>query len=109
MSGPSTTRLRRPFLSSRDRTDEIGRWPKRCTSSSRCHVEVFVDTPVDECGRVTRKGLYAKARAGLIPEFTGVSDPYEEPDDADLVLDTSGRDVDDCADEVLALVRDQIC
>ena len=50
---------------------------------------VHVATPLVECERRDLKGLYAKARAGLIPEFTGVSDPYEEPDDADLRVDTS--------------------
>ena len=50
---------------------------------------VYVSTPVDVCAARDRKGLYAKARAGLITGFTGVSDPYEEPRDADLVLDTS--------------------
>ena len=50
---------------------------------------VHVATPLEECERRDRKGLYAKARAGLIPEFTGISDPYEEPDDADLVIDTT--------------------
>lgn len=70
---------------------------------------IHVATPLAECERRDRKGLYAKARAGVIAEFTGISDPYEEPDDADLVLDTTDRDVDDCADEVLALVGTQIC
>ena len=46
-------------------------------------------TPAEVCEARDRKGLYAKARAGLIDHFTGVSDPYEEPDDADLVIDTS--------------------
>jgi len=50
---------------------------------------VYVSTPVDVCAARDRKGLYAKARAGLIEGFTGVNDPYEEPRDADLVLDTS--------------------
>jgi sulfate adenylyltransferase len=50
---------------------------------------VYVSTPVEVCEARDRKGLYAKARAGLIKEFTGVTDPYEEPRDADLVLDTS--------------------
>lgn len=72
-------------------------------------VLIHVATPLAECERRDRKGLYAKARAGLIPEFTGISDPYEEPDDANLVLDTTGRGIDDCADEVLAVVRAQIC
>jgi len=50
---------------------------------------VYVATPLDVCAARDRKGLYAKARAGLIDGLTGVSDPYEEPSDADLVLDTS--------------------
>lgn len=52
-------------------------------------VLVHVATPLDECERRDVKGLYAQARAGLIPEFTGVSDPYEEPTDAELTIDTT--------------------
>jgi adenylyl-sulfate kinase len=52
-------------------------------------VEVHVATPVEECERRDVKGLYAKARAGVIPEFTGVSDPYEEPHDPELRIETS--------------------
>jgi sulfate adenylyltransferase len=50
--------------------------------------EVHVATPIEECENRDRKGLYAKARAGLIKEFTGVSDPYEVPERAELVIDT---------------------
>jgi sulfate adenylyltransferase len=50
---------------------------------------IYVATPAEVCEARDRKGLYAKARAGLIDHFTGVSDPYEEPDDADLIIDTS--------------------
>jgi sulfate adenylyltransferase len=50
---------------------------------------VHVATPLEVCETRDRKGLYAKARAGIIGSFTGISDPYEEPDDADLVIDTS--------------------
>ena len=53
-------------------------------------VLVHVSTPLAECERRDRKGLYAKARAGLIPEFNGISDPYG-PTDADLVIDTHQR------------------
>ena len=67
-------------------------------------VLVHVATPLEECERRDRKGLYAKARAGEIPEFTGISSPYEEPDDADVRIDTTGRDVRDCLDEVLAVL-----
>jgi sulfate adenylyltransferase len=50
---------------------------------------VHVATPLEICEQRDRKGLYARARAGLVPEFTGVSDPYEEPADADLAVDTT--------------------
>ena len=67
-------------------------------------VLVHVSTPLAECERRDRKGLYAKARAGLIPEFTGISDPYEEPTDADLVIDTTDVPVHDAVSQVLALL-----
>jgi sulfate adenylyltransferase len=62
---------------------------------------VHVATPLEECERRDRKGLYAKARRGEIPDFTGISSPYEEPADADLRIDTTGRTIEDCRDEVL--------
>jgi len=65
---------------------------------------VYVSTPVDVCAARDRKGLYAKARAGLIAGFTGVSDPYEEPRDADLVLDTSVMTRQEAVDAVLKLL-----
>ena len=65
-------------------------------------VLVHVATPLAECERRDRKGLYAKARRGEIPEFTGISDPYEVPEDADLAIDTTGRTIDSCVDEVMA-------
>ncbi|POM27137.1 putative bifunctional SAT/APS kinase [Actinomadura rubteroloni] len=65
---------------------------------------VHVATPLEECERRDRKGLYAKARAGLIPEFTGISDPYEAPSDASLTLDTTGLTADEAVERVLALL-----
>ncbi|GGD07084.1 adenylyl-sulfate kinase [Nocardioides daphniae] len=62
---------------------------------------VHVATPVEECERRDRKGLYAKARRGEIPEFTGISSPYEAPDDASVVVDTTGRSVEDALDDVI--------
>jgi sulfate adenylyltransferase len=50
---------------------------------------VWVSTPLEVCEARDRKGLYAKARAGIIKDFTGISDPYEEPGDADVVIDTT--------------------
>ena len=65
---------------------------------------IHVATPLAECERRDRKGLYAKARAGQIKEFTGISDPYEEPDDADLVLDTTDMTVEEAVGAVLDLL-----
>jgi sulfate adenylyltransferase len=65
---------------------------------------IHVATPVDVCEARDRKGLYAKARAGLIDHFTGVSDPYEEPTDADLVLDTSTMTRQESVDAILSLL-----
>jgi sulfate adenylyltransferase len=66
---------------------------------------VHVATPLAVCEQRDRKGLYARARAGLIPQFTGISDPYEEPDDAELVVDTSTEPLDECLDRLLAALR----
>ncbi len=65
-------------------------------------VLVHVATPLEECERRDRKGLYAKARAGEIPEFTGISSPYEEPEDATVSVDTTGRTIEDALSDVLA-------
>jgi sulfate adenylyltransferase len=67
-------------------------------------VLVHVATPLAVCEERDRKGLYAKARAGLITGFTGISDPYEEPTDADLVVDTSVGSRRDAVAAVLALL-----
>ena len=69
-------------------------------------VLVHVATSLEECERRDRKGLYAKARAGVIPEFTGISDPYEAPTDAEVVVQTEGRTVEACTEEVLHHLRD---
>lgn len=64
-------------------------------------IEVHVATTVEECERRDRKGLYALARAGKIKEFTGISDPYEAPTKAELVVETENVDVDSCAHQVI--------
>ena len=72
-------------------------------------VEVFVATPVEECERRDVKGLYAKARAGEIPEFTGVSDPYEEPSNPELRIDTTVHEPAESARLVLAKLEELGC
>ncbi|QPH54915.1 bifunctional sulfate adenylyltransferase/adenylylsulfate kinase [Pontivivens ytuae] len=64
-------------------------------------VEVHVATSLEECERRDRKGLYKLAREGKIKEFTGISDPYEAPTQAELVVDTEGQEVDFCAQQVI--------
>lgn len=64
-------------------------------------IEVFVSTPLEICEMRDRKGLYAKARAGLIEAFTGVDDPYEEPENPDVALDTSKISAEEAAQNIL--------
>jgi sulfate adenylyltransferase len=68
-------------------------------------VLVHVATSIGVCEQRDRKGLYAKARAGLVKEFTGVSDPYEEPDDAEIVLDTATLSAEEAADRIVAYLE----
>jgi sulfate adenylyltransferase len=62
---------------------------------------VHVATPIAICEERDRKGLYAKARAGIVKEFTGISDPYEEPADADVIIDTAELTAEEAAQEIL--------
>src|SRR5690348_2308636 len=64
-------------------------------------VLVHVSTPLETCEARDRKGLYAKARAGVVKEFTGISDPYEAPADATVTIDTSGVTPEQAAREIL--------
>src|SRR5262249_29645715 len=65
-------------------------------------VEVFVDTPIEDCMRRDPKGLYAKAKAGKLKNFTGVDAPYQAPERPEIHLHTLGRQPDELAAEVLA-------
>ncbi len=64
-------------------------------------IEVYCRCPVEICEQRDVKGLYAKARQGLIPEFTGISSPYEAPHHAELSLDTSALGLEACVEQVL--------
>ena len=70
-------------------------------------VLVHVATPIEVCEARDRKGMYAKARAGIIKEFTGISDPYEVPEDADVVIDTSDLTPAEATREVLLQLERQ--
>ncbi|MCD6330214.1 MAG: adenylyl-sulfate kinase [Candidatus Cloacimonetes bacterium] len=64
-------------------------------------VEVYVEAPLDICEKRDPKGLYKKARAGIIPEFTGISAPYEAPLKAELVINTDELSVEESAQKIL--------
>jgi bifunctional enzyme CysN/CysC len=70
-------------------------------------VEVYVNTPIEECERRDPKGLYAKARAGEITGFTGIDDPYEPPDACELELSPEDGDALAQAEKVVGLLRDR--
>jgi len=70
-------------------------------------IEVFCRCPVEVCEARDEKGNYAKARAGVIARFTGISAPYEAPPDPDLVLDTDRTDIQTSVSAVLALLRER--
>jgi adenylylsulfate kinase len=70
-------------------------------------VEVWAKASVDACAERDYKGLYEKARRGEITNLTGVNDPYEEPEDADLVLDTENDSPEASAEQVMALLRER--
>jgi adenylyl-sulfate kinase len=69
-------------------------------------IEVFVATSLEECERRDVKGLYAKARSGEIKEFTGISDPYEAPLNAEIVVETEGRTPEESAAFLVARLEE---
>lgn len=93
--GIAITALIAPFAAGREEA-------RRFAGPGADFLEVWVSTPLAECERRDRKGLYAQARAGLIPNFTGIDSPYEPPPDADLVLDTTVLGVDEAVELVVA-------
>lgn len=64
-------------------------------------IEVFIDTPIAECEKRDPKGLYKKARAGEIKDFTGIDSPYEAPENAEIVIKNIDISIDDAANEVI--------
>ena len=64
-------------------------------------IEVFVDTPLEVCEKRDVKGLYAKARAGKIPNFTGIDSPFEQPEKPDIHIETKGKSVEESLNELI--------
>jgi len=71
-------------------------------------IEVYVDCPLDVCEKRDIKGLYKKARAGLIKDFTGIDDPYEAPENPEIVVNTSKSTLDECVEKMMLYLKMKI-
>ena len=69
-------------------------------------IEVYINVPLSVCEDRDVKGLYKKARSGEIPEFTGVSDPYEEPDNPEVILFTDKEGIEECAQKIIKYLEE---
>jgi sulfate adenylyltransferase len=81
--------------------DATRREVRKMVESGGGFVLVHVATPLEVCEARDRKGLYAKARAGIVKEFTGISDPYEQPEDAEVVIDTADLSPEESAQQII--------
>ena len=70
-------------------------------------IEIFVKCPIDVCEDRDPKGLYVKARKGEIPEFTGISSPYEIPDNPEIIIETNKLSIDESVEAVIAYLREK--
>jgi len=68
-------------------------------------IEIYCQAPLAICEERDPKGLYKKARAGQIPEFTGISSPYEEPEQPELVIQSGDKTISDCTDEIIQFLE----
>lgn len=91
------TALISPFRRDRRRAREIMR--------AGTFVEVYVKCPIDVCMERDPKGLYQKAKSGQIKDFTGISSPYEEPEAAEITVDTSENSIEDCVEQIMQKIR----
>jgi bifunctional enzyme CysN/CysC len=89
-----------PYQEDRDRAKEL--LPEDVRDR---FLEVHVDCPLGVCKERDTKGLYAKAEAGKIANFTGVSAPYEAPEDPDVVVNTDEDDVETCVDQIVEVLK----
>ena len=71
-------------------------------------VEIFIDTPIEECEKRDVKGLYAKARKGLVKDFTGVNAPYEAPDNATITIDTTKVSVTESVEIIMKAIKPKL-
>lgn len=88
-----------PYRGDRDRNRQI--------QGEGDFIEIFVDAPLDVCEQRDPKGLYKKARAGIIPEFTGISAPYEAPENPEIVLKTGEQSLEESSALVISYLEEK--
>ena len=88
-----------PYISDRAAAREV--------IGDEAFIEIFVDTPIETCEQRDPKGLYKKARSGEIQQFTGISDPYEAPQDAELTIETESVEPDAAAALIIGDLKDR--
>ena len=88
-----------PFMEDREMAKKI--------IGEKNFVEVFVDCPLEVCEQRDAKGLYEKARHGLIKEFTGISSPYEKPENPDLTISSANTNIDESVQQVAAFLENK--
>lgn len=89
-----------PFKADRDQVKEI--------VGAENYIEVFVDTPLEVCEERDVKGLYKKARAGEVKNFTGIDSPYEAPDSADVIVPTARLSIDESIEKLMAVILPRV-
>jgi len=89
-----------PFKNDRDQVKKI--------VGAKNYIEIFVDTPIEICEQRDVKGLYKKARAGEVKNFTGIDSPYERPENPDITIPTHQMSVDESLDLLLKLIEPKI-
>ncbi|PFW20248.1 adenylyl-sulfate kinase [Bacillus thuringiensis] len=70
-------------------------------------IEIFVKCPIEECEKRDPKGLYKKARKGDIKDFTGIDSPYEEPEQAELIVETHKYSIEECAEQIVKYLQER--
>ncbi len=98
---PVITAAISPYIETRDAVRKMH------DGSGATFVETFIATSLEDCEERDVKGLYAKARSGEIPTFTGVSDPYEAPENPELTVETSGKTPEESAADVISYLESE--
>ncbi len=89
-----------PFKSDREKVKN--------TVGAESYIEIFVDCPLEVCEKRDVKGLYAKARAGEIPNFTGISSPFESPENPEIRIETHKNEPEECVKQIINIIESKL-